>query len=490
MEEAMSTEPDPALVALDEATKPGGELAPTALLAVINADPNPTSTLGDMDRGHAPFEAMRQEFGFLHMYRMAGKAPSADEQIRLVALMRWLVRELNDWSAASDPKFCTLAALFAVTRFCDHDDGFWPRFVEHLRPSPPLVQELARRIAELRLQPGTSVLSRTPISDSEIIGRFNAADGAGDWATIASEWPRFGDFIFPDYVISQSVQYLHEFAPNALRQAADQLGQMVPAMQVLLALSVRKGLALALASGNPYVQFGAILRMLQHQRRHRVEMAPDEEALLTQLLAHVALNHAQWKAWMRALNRYPVHFPQIQHALGTALTQGPERALTAYIDAINLTTMGVGRQQVAQCLRKFCKAAPLARRQLLWERAHARWLEWNFGLHDKTENLVRICNCELDYAVVGYAIECMDAQSRSQKCNQLAGVLSALPTAWHASEPDFMRSVNRLLSCFQPYAYAQQLVPSDDWLVEGKQFLPFDPRTDRYSALLYKVSVP
>src|SRR5579863_6418088 len=108
MEEAMSAAPDPAVVALHEATKPGGEAAPSALLAVINADPNPTSTLGDMYRGHAPFEAMRQEFGFVLMCRMTGKAPSAEQQKRLAALMRWLFRELNEWSATNDPEFRAL----------------------------------------------------------------------------------------------------------------------------------------------------------------------------------------------------------------------------------------------------------------------------------------------------------------------------------------------------------------------------------------------
>jgi hypothetical protein len=443
-----------------------------------------------MYRGHAPFEAMRQQFGFLHICRMTGKAPSVEDQNRLAALMRWLVRELNEWSAANDPEFRTLAALFAVTRYCDHDDRFWPRFAEHVKSNPPLVQELERRIAGLRAQPSTSMLSRSPISDSEIIRRFNAADSAGDWATIASEWPRFGDLIFPDYVISQSAQYLHKLAANNLLQAADQLRQMVPVMQVLLALTVRKGFGLALASGNPYVQFGAILHMFQHERRHREQMAPDEEALLAQLLTHVASNDAQWQAWMRALNRYPIRYPQIQNALGTALAQGPESALAPYVDAINLTTLGVGRQQVAGCLRSFRNTAPLGHRQELWKRAHARWLEWNFALNDKTENLVNIGNCELDYAVVGYAVECMDAPSRSQKCTELVATLSALPTIWHASESDFRRSVNRLLSCFQPYAYAQHMGAGDDWLLEGKQFLPFDPRQDRYNAMLYKVSAP
>jgi hypothetical protein len=490
MEEAVSAIPDPVTLALGAAMTGGDELAPQALLAAINEGPNPTLTLGDMYRGHAPFEALRREFGFLHLCQQTRKAPSPPDQNRLAALMRWLIREFKAWSAANDPECRRLAALFAITSYCDHEDGFWPGLAPHLEIKPPLVEVLERRIAGLRAQPSASAASRSPISDGEIIGRFNAADDVGDWATIAFEWLRFGDLIFPDYFSAQSVQYLHKLAPDALSRAVDQLHQMVPVMQVLLALSVRKSIGLAIASGSPHVQFGAILRTLQRLRPQRGEIAPDENALLAQLLTQIASNDEQWRAWMRALNRFPIRYPPLQTALGTALAQGPESALAPYVDAVNLTTMGVGRAQVAECLRAFRKTAPLSHRQALWRRAHERWTEWNFGLNDTLENLVKICSCELDYAVVGYAVESMDAQAKSQRCSELVTTLSALPRSWHASVTDFRRSVNRLLSCFQPYLYAQQMGAADDWLIEGKQFLPFDPRQDRYNALLYGISPP
>jgi hypothetical protein len=482
--------PDPVMLALGEAVKPGNELAPAALLAVMDADPKPTSTLDDVDRGNSHFEAIRGEFGFLHMCRVTRKAPSGEDQDRLAALMRWLVREFNEWSPANDPKFRKLAALFVVTRYCGQNDaGFWLQFVTHIKINPPLVQELEHRIAGLRSQIAANSLSPTPISDSEIIGRFNSADAAGDWETIASEWPRFGDLVYPECFISQSVRYLHGLAPGSLRHAIDQVRQMVPVMFVLLALTPSEGLALANTSANPYAQFGAILRLLQHQRRNREKITPDEESLLVQLFHRVAANGAQWQAWMRALNRYPVRYPHLQRALGTALAQVSDSALDAYADAINLTTTGVGRNQVAECLRSFRAAAPLPRRQVLWKRAHERWSEWNFDLKE-TEHLLNIGHCEIDYAVVGYAVECMDAQTRTQKCNDLVARLSVLPISWHASEMDFRRAVTQILSIFQPYAYALQLGSVDDWLIEGRQFFPFDPRSDRYKAMLYKISTP
>lgn len=490
MEEAMTVLPDPAVLALEEAKKPGYELAPTALLELINADPNPTSTINDMDRGNAHFGAIMQEFGFLRVCRTTRKAPSPEDQSRLAALMRWVIREYSDWRPANDPQRRRLAALFVVTRYCDQSDGFWSRFAENINANPFLVQELGRRISGMRGQPAASTSSRTPISDSEKIGRFNAADTAGDWATIASEWPQFGHLVFPDYFISQSVRYLHGLAPDALNVAVNQVREMLPVMLILLALTVRESLELAGATANPHVQFGAILRLLQEQWRRREKITSDEEVLVVKLLLGVTSDDALWEAWMQALNRYPVRYLQIQRALGTALANAAESAFKPYVDAINLTTSGVGRIQVAECLRTFCAVAPLSRRQKLWRSAHERWSEWNFGSADKTETLVNIGQCELDYAVVGYAIECLDSQERTQKCSDLVAQLNAMITDWHASEADFRRSVNRVLSRFQPYAYAQQIRPGDDWLIEGKPFLPFDPQSDRYNALLYMIRVP
>ena len=347
--------------------------------------------------------------------------------------------------------------------------------------------KLGRRIARLRSTLGASGRSRTPISDKEIFERFLAADAAGDWATVISEWFRFGDLLFPDAFISQAVRYLHEFAPDVLRLAADRVRQTVPVMLLLSSLTVSEALSFALASANPYVQFGSILRLFQQQRRHRESITPGEEQLLTQLFLAVASSTPEWEKWMLALNRYPVRFSPIQVPLGQALAQAPAAALEPYVDAIHLSTMGTGRSVIAECLRAFRSAAALSRRQALWKLAHERWAKWKFGEGETDQHLVQIGQCELDYAIVGYAVECMTAQDRTDAHAALNAELSSLQTAWHASVTDFMRATNRILSRLQPYGYAQQIGPADDWLMEKRYVLPFDPKIDRYNAMLYKI---
>ncbi len=490
MEEAVSVVSGPVVLALAESKAAGEDFVPTELLAILNADPNPTSVLNDMDRGNTHFAPVQRDFGFLHISRVTLKPLSSEEQERLTASMRWLRREFTNWNAASDTNCHILAAMFVVTAYFDQRGDFWPAFATSSTVNPEIVAELSKRVSSLQFTPGPSSRSRTPISDKSILDRFNAADRESDWVTVASEWPRFGDHLFPDAFLSQSVCYLQAFARDELRVATDRLKQTVPVMLLLSALSVVDCLALSVASTNPYVRFGSILRLVQQQRRRKESISQSEKTLLTQLLLSVATDEAQWQQWMLALNRYPMRYPQIQRALGHALAQAPDTALEPYATAIQLTTAGaMGRGVVAECLRSFRSVASLDRRKMLWNLAHERWLKWKFGKDEELkEPLMKVGNCELDYAIVGYAVECMTDQQREDKCAALVAELSSINEAWHVSEVAFIGTVNSTLSVFQPYAYARQMTADDEWLIaQDRCFLPFDPQTDRYHSIFFKI---
>lgn len=489
MEEVVRVHPNPVALALAQSKEAGEEFVPTELLAIANADPNPTSAINDMDRGNAYFESVRRDFGFLHFCRVTKKPPSVEEQARLDALMRWLRREFGGWNSAADKNCHILVAMFVITAHCSQHSDFWSAFSASTSVNPEIVAELSKRIACLQFTPSPSNRSHTPISDNRILDAFNAADRAEDLATVASEWPRFGGFLFPDAFLSQSVCYLHAFAWNALQESTEQLKQTAPAMLVLSSLSVVDSLALAFASMNPYLRFGSILRLFQQERRRNESISPAEEKLLTQLLQSIAADTIRWQQWMNALNRYPMRYPQIQKSLGLALAQAPEAALESYVGAIQLTTMGmVGRGIVAECLRAFRSVASLDQRKMLWNLAHERWSQWRFGKGESAESLTRVGCCELDYAIVGYAVECLTVQQRNDKCSTLVAELLSIDDLWHASEVDFIQSVAGILSTFQPYGFARQVGASDDWLpAEGRYVLPFDPQAEGYKAMFYRI---
>jgi hypothetical protein len=122
--------------------------------------------------------------------------------------------------------------------------------------------------------------------------------------------------------------------------------------------------------------------------------------------------------------------------------------------------------------------------------AYERWRNWSFGLGTHDNRLHQISHSELDYAIVGYACECMDAAERQAVKDEIASALTSMANLWHRSHADFISEVSRQLSRLQPYSYSEKVTTSDDWLMERQYFLPFDPKSDRYSAMIYKTGQP
>jgi hypothetical protein len=84
---------------------------------------------------------------------------------------------------------------------------------------------------------------------------------------------------------------------------------------------------------------------------------------------------------------------------------------------------------------------------------------------------------DLDYAVVGYALECMTEAARSEAMESIRHQISALENHWYKSFSDIITAYNRLVSQFQPYAHASLVARNDgDWLPETNTYLPLTQR--------------
>ena len=206
---------------------------------------------------------------------------------------------------------------------------------------------------------------------------------------------------------------------------------------------------------------------------------------MSDVLVKVAQDKLRWANWMVAFNTYPVRRPMMQEPLGVALASVPRSSLPAYVDAISLSVQqagqNVGRAEVARCLRAFAAAAPLEQRQALWQLGHERWLAWNLGKGEPQNHMFAISWSELDYAVAGYALECLDSQQLLQRMDDLRAEMQVFDCAWFESKSDITTAWFRLLSTFQPFAHASKLAPGDsDWLAERHTYMPFDLADNEY----------
>jgi hypothetical protein len=109
----MSTASDQLAEAVREANQEGEVAAPSALLAVIATREDPIKALADWDRANEFFAAFDGEFSFINRVRHTKLPMPATELSRYASLIRWLIRELRQWSASADDSSAQRTASIA-----------------------------------------------------------------------------------------------------------------------------------------------------------------------------------------------------------------------------------------------------------------------------------------------------------------------------------------------------------------------------------------
>ncbi|MDV5096540.1 hypothetical protein RYH74_04465 [Pseudomonas sp. LSJ-87] len=477
---------DVLLSAMAKAKQPGPLEAPDPLIALIEDQADPLVAISDWEVCNKLFEAIRSQFAFIDLLRVGGKPPSDTDLDKFIGLLRWLIRESTDWSAGADPRRVRLVALFVIGQFATMEVSFWGTVPNEFRPNDDLLAALERVISGLTM----SFLTRgvaAPIWELEAVEQFEKADAESDWIGIAQGWRLIEDGFSPSIAIVQAAQCLDRFAPERLVQAVSSLRQTAPVMSVVLSLTPNASLRLGSRSTNPHVQF-ATTYMSVSQRTSRATLSDDSKEHLVQLLKNILEDAPRWAAWMRVFNIFPSRFPELQTPLGCVLANANDTALQAYVDAINLHWSGQqGRYSVADCLRAFRRNAEVERRKALWGFAYERWMSWRFGLNAAADSLSRIARCELDYALVGYAVECLSDAQRQDMIGSLITTLQKLENNWYPGITDCLSEWNVVLSEMQPIFLAMSIVGTeDDWIDKGATMrLPFDPAKEAYVTLKF-----
>jgi hypothetical protein len=491
VEKAVSGGNDQLAEAMREAALSGAAAAPAKLIAVIERLENPLQALQDVDQARDLFAAFDDDFGFIR-FSFASYPPVPNRQIlpadkaRYASLLRWLMDELRQWRRAQDTRFEKLVAAFIAAQVCDFGNGLWPLLPDDIGNNTDLISYLTQLIASFSVAYSARGTRPPPIWEGEAVEQFKKADADGDWAAVISLWQRF-PLVFANTLQTQAVRFLYRYSFNGLVQGLMDARQTAVAMQVAGVLSIEQRLRLAIASDNPYVQLASAYRTLVDERGSAQSLADDHQSLLIELLLKVANDTLRWAAWMKVFIRYPA----LQKPLGRALAQVPAAALDGYIHSVWLYPKepkpDAGRRSVADGLREFYASASPERRAALWTLAHKRWLDWSFNKDDPNQHLMGINWCDLDYALVAFAIECMDEAARNQTMEAIRVQLGTLEHHWHGSFTDILTEWNRLLSRFQPYAHAAFIAQNGgDWLPETRTYLPFEPSQNDYIMSMYR----
>lgn len=475
------------LLAIEKATEAGHSAAPEQLITVIEASNDPFQYLSDWESNIEIFNAIQSYYSFANSTLCNTQKETLDDLHKIIELLRWFQQESTNWHLALDKKHTILVTFLAIGQFFGTiSEDFWANTPDKFKPNDELITELVKLISNINFSSTTHGLN-PPIWEQEAIERFEQADARKDWIEIANGWRLIEHGFISGVVITQATKWLDRFSHLHLVHATSGLQQMASVMSVMLALSPKSALRLGANSDNPYVQFAAIYRTTS-SRANRERLDDISQRFLIEILQLVSKDDIRWSEWMHVFNLYPLQFPELQIPLGHVLANSDISTIKLYLDTIDLHWSGQNtRLLVADCFDSFRKNAPLEKRQALWDLAYQRWVSWRFGLNERDANLTKIARCELDFALVGYFIECSDDVQRQHILESLHKEFKAVEDMWHSDITGCISELNAVLSKMQPLFLAISIIGTDaDWIEENKIMrLPFDPDKEIYHILKY-----
>jgi hypothetical protein len=487
VEKAMTAWSDILAEAIAASGQPGDLSAPTSLLELSDSLDNPLTTLSGRDSEHEVFAALDEDLGFVRVIRSSRLTISADQMEKLARSIRWLSGMLSDWRQADDPTRARLVAVIAVAARLDENGALWPLMPDTITPNQELGQELQDILGRLQFRVEAASFSRSPIVDREQMEVFALAEAEQNWPALRFFAENVPWRFHSNAILDQSVRLLNRFFPDHLVQVGRAVSQVGVAMQVVTAISVGDAFRIATQAENNTLQFAAVCRLFAIHDRICMLDAAQEDALVV-LLSQVATDPPRWAMWMRAFAAHPYRASQMQPAIGRALAFSDDAALRAYVDAIYLQPSWLGRDEVKACLGTFAKCVSLERRQAAWRMAFARWSDWNFGERDGHSAPTEISLSNIDFAIVGYTVECLTPEERETHIANCLDMLGRAEHEWHKSQLSFMYYVYRILSHSQPFLRARDSgTDPDNWLWSKDCKYLFDQLNDPYWRLRYSL---
>jgi len=474
--------------ALADARNPGLASGPNDLLAALADIDQPMAQLTNWDRCQTLCSVFSSEYSFIQLAKGAGVSPNVADMQKWSALLRWILAELTAWDPASDAQQRTLAAVFVAGTMSDIDSELWNSIPGTFTANQKLSGALQSLLASCRVDIGVPLGVGAPISTKAAVDRLAAANTAKDWKEINDCLDGFADYISSSIMQRQATRILLRFSNNDLLDVISGIDDTLLAVTFVDAIADEASyLTLAVSCASIHFEYAALRHAVTWQRLPQ-PAGPFLEALLIKMSADLD----RWRNLMDAFNRYPVRYPRLQEALGKALANSSLDVMKLYVEALQLDSVAIndpGRENMATCLRAFHARANANQRETLWRLAYERWSTWAFGRSDHDTHLLEIRFSLLDYAIVGYAIECLGANAATQARIDIVKKALSLHQNWHVSSSAMVTDWNRCLSSFQPFGHAEHILAGGigDWLCKANKYLPVDTQTD-YFKLKYRMS--
>lgn len=392
---------------LADARNPGPICGPKELLAALADVDRPLELLNNWDNCNNLCDKFDNDYNFIRLCGAAGVRPSDSDMLRWSSLLRWMLEELANWNPVGDPNLRTLAAIFVTGTMSDIDHKLWRLLPNAFSANAHLVKTMQTLLGQCKAAIDVPLRTRAPISTKDAIAGFTEANAAKDWKALDEYLHSFGDYILPSLPQTQATRILARCGNAELLEVISGLDDALLAAAFVAAIADEDMyLPLAVSCSSSHFEFAALRRAVSR----RVPQAQSITPLLAPLLVKISADTTRWRALMDVFNQYPIRYPALQESLGVALAGSSSKAMEAYVSAIQLNSVAINdaeREDVAVCLRAFRASASGDKREELWRFAYERWSAWDFERSNSEAHLFEVRASLLDYAIVGYAIECL-----------------------------------------------------------------------------------
>ncbi|MFY2036595.1 hypothetical protein ACOTDT_23860 [Achromobacter xylosoxidans] len=380
-------------------------------------------------------------------------------------LFPMLIEQLKQFPEKPEAQSSAIIKILALSAFLEREDQLWQEVVKtNVQISATLIDKLKEVFIDSRVD-SRALLANANLNEQQtnlVLREIVNKDWRSVEWTLDRLWPR------TSLRIKQtSGAALFHLAPHTLVGAIDKVEDFFDITSYISRTPSHHHLQIAVASSNWTFKFWALQQSVV--RAAAGEQAFDEE--WEALLVEAAQIPVEWARWMGVMNEFPSRYPAIQPALGRSLSGASVSALEGYLTPLSMEDFS--RPAVTVALEAFKNCASETVRKVMWAMAFKRWQDWAFGTTEESTSLFRVTTSALDFAVVGYFIECADSQERAAFAADLARRAQAMEHDWHPNESPMLTERFKLISSHQLLAHAESVVSNQQsWLPSDTLYRP------------------
>lgn len=404
-----------------------------------------------------------------------------DEQNTLEGLLQWLIQELRVWDETEDKNAKRLAFIFIISNILI--ENLWELIPLCVINNPKLNTFLEGRFNEFQCNIVIPQQRQVPIWENEAAQQYIRAIHERDWQYLANKWHILGRSPKLDQANTFQYQiflFLLNYSPEHLISATNRYEDFISLMLICRehSFSLLQRFQLALDTTNELFRFILLFSLERNNNKYH-DLTDAEAECFARIFQKIGSNSDQLRHWLMIFNRYPVRFPIFAEGFGVYVAKyASEADIDLYSETIKVKAINSEhgyhdtRQILGKTFQKIAEFAESDVRKLFWSKCYCKWLAWNFGQAEEHYHLSAVHFSNIDYALVGYFIECQEQGDREEVVqNILKDVDSIFTKNWYGSQSGITTEFYNLLSKLQPVCYAGEVGKDEltSWLMKPEK---------------------